>query len=199
MTRIQIIVGSPRQGAFGDKPAAWAQQHLDGRDDLDGEVIALRDYPLPFFDQSPPAHTLREYPNADVARLGRALDRADGFIIVTPEYNHGYPASLKNAMDHTFIEWRRKPVAFIGYGNVGGSRAIEQLRQVVVELDMAPLRNAVHILPEVMGPASAADPWDVSAFAPLQPKLATLVDDLLWWSNALAEARRTADERSQVA
>lgn len=98
MAQIQIIVGSPRQGAFGDKPAAWVQQHLEGHDDLDGEIIDLRDCPLPFFDQAPPAHTLREYPNAEVARLGRVLDRADGFIIVTPEYNHGYPASLKNAM-----------------------------------------------------------------------------------------------------
>ncbi|HLR93530.1 MAG TPA: NAD(P)H-dependent oxidoreductase [Jiangellaceae bacterium] len=195
MTHLQIIVASPRRGAFGDRPATWVQRYLDEHQDVRTEIVALRDYPLPLFDQAPPAHTLREYPSDEIARLGRMLDRADGFIIVTPEYNHGYPASVKNAMDHTFIEWRRKPVAFIGYGSVGGARAIEQLRQVVIELEMAPLRHAVHILPDVMGSATSGnDPSDVSAFAPLQPKLATMIDDLLWWSIALA-AHRDVEQR----
>ena len=79
----------------------------------------------------------------DVATLGNAIDRADGFVVLTGEYNHGYPAVLKNAMDWTFVEWRHKPITFVGWGNVGGARAIEQLRAVAVEFEMAPLRHAV--------------------------------------------------------
>ncbi|MFB4295028.1 NADPH-dependent FMN reductase [Actinomadura sp. NTSP31] len=115
--------------------------------------------------------------------LGRTLDRVDGYILLVGEYNHGCPAVLKNAMDHTFVEWRRKPVAF-----VGGARAIEQLRQVAVEFETAPLRHAVHILPDVMVPAmQATDAADVTAaFAPLGPNLKTLAEDLAWWTEALA-------------
>ena len=77
--------------------------------------------------------------------------------MLTAEYNHGYPAVLKNAMDWTFVEWRRKPMSFVGWGQVGGARAIEQLRQVAVEFEMAPLRHAVHILPDAMIAARQAD------------------------------------------
>ncbi len=123
--------------------------NLCGRADVavDVELVDLRDYPLPFFDAPPPARAPREYPTEEVGQLGRALDRADGYIVLTAEYNHGYPAVLKNAMDWTFVEWRRKPISFVGWGNVGGVRAIEQLRQVAVEFEMAPLRHAVHIWP----------------------------------------------------
>ena len=93
-------------------------------------------------------------------------------------------------MDWTFPEWQRKPIAFVGWGNVGGARAIEQLRLVAVEFEMAPLRHAVHILPDVMLPArQAADVSDTTAFAPLEPKLKLLADDLTWWAAALAAAR----------
>ncbi len=74
-------------------------------------------------------------------RFGRVIDRADGYVILTAEYNHGYPAVLKNALDSTFVEWRRKPVAFVGWGNTGGARAVEQLRAVAVEFEMAPLAD----------------------------------------------------------
>ena len=73
-----------------------------------------------------------------------------GIVILTGEYNHGYPAVLKNALDSTFPEWRRKPVAFVGWGNTGGARAIEQLRLVAIEFEMAPLRHAVHVLPDIL-------------------------------------------------
>jgi NAD(P)H-dependent FMN reductase len=110
--------------------------------------------------------------------------------VLTAEYNHGYPAVLKNAMDWTFPEWRRKPIAFVGWGNVGGARAIEQLRLVAVEFEMAPLRHAVHILPDIMITArQAGDVSDTTAFAPLEPKLKLLADDLTWWASALAAAR----------
>jgi NAD(P)H-dependent FMN reductase len=187
---IQVVTGTTRQGRFSERVAAWVMQYLTACGDIEVELVDLRDYPLPFFDGAPPARTLRDYPSEEVARLGRTLDRADGYVLLTAEYNHGYPAVLKNAMDHTFVEWRRKPVAFVGWGNVGGARAIEQLREIAVEFEMAPLRHAVHILPEVLIPArQASDPSDTSAFAVLEPKLKMLAEDLAWWTRTLAAGR----------
>ncbi|HUI47804.1 MAG TPA: NAD(P)H-dependent oxidoreductase, partial [Acidimicrobiia bacterium] len=149
---VQVITATTREGRFGEKVAGWAVAYLEARSEFDVELLDLRDHPLPFFDAAPPARTGREYSRDDVARLGRTIDRADAFVVVTGEYNHGYPAVFKNAMDWTFVEWRRKPITFVGWGNVGGARAIEQLREVAVEFEMAPLRHAVHILPNVMIP-----------------------------------------------
>jgi NAD(P)H-dependent FMN reductase len=188
--RIEVILASTRPGRFGERPATWVMDRLSTRTDLDAELVDLRDYPLPIFDQpAPPARTLRDYPNEGIARWGRTVDRADGFIVITSEYNHGYPASLKNALDYIFPELGRKPISFVGYGNVGGARAIEQLRLVAVEFEMAPLRHAIHILPELMVPARKADPFDLELFAPLDDRLDTAVTDLVWWANALAAAR----------
>jgi NAD(P)H-dependent FMN reductase len=191
--RIGVILGSTRPARFSERPARWVAEALAARGDLDVEQLDLRDYPLPFYEQpAPPARTLREYPDEAIERWGQKIDAADGFVFVTSEYNHGYPAALKNAIDHLFPEWHRKPAAFVGYGNVGGARAIEQLREVVVELEMAPLRHAVHILPDVMVPAMRADDYDASLFESLEPKLQLLADDLAWWTKALAAARVAA-------
>jgi NAD(P)H-dependent FMN reductase len=190
MSRIAVVVGSTRQGRFADKPAQWVAGHLAKIDGIEVDVIDLRDHPLPPFDVPPPARTQRDYPTPETARLGERVDRADGFIILTAEYNHGYPAVLKNAMDHTFVEWQRKPVAFVGWGNVGGARAIEQLRSVAIEFEMAPLRHAVHILPDLlMSAKQAPEPFDPALFAPLDDRLYRLVTELLWWTRALAGAR----------
>jgi NAD(P)H-dependent FMN reductase len=187
---IQVILGSTRDSRFSARAGAWVVEGLSARGDMEIELIDLRDYPLPFFDGISPIRTRRDYPSPEIARLGQALDRADGFVIVTPEYNHGYSAVLKNAIDHTWVEWQHKPVTFVGWGNVGGARAIEQLRLVMVELEMAPLRHAVHILPDVLVPAlRAPEPFDPSLLEPLAPKLALLGDDLHWWASALATAR----------
>jgi NAD(P)H-dependent FMN reductase len=188
--RIAVVQGTTRQDRFSQLVSRWVVGYLSARREAEVELIDLRDYPLPFFDEKPPALTGRDYPSGEVAELGRALDRADGYVILTAEYNHGYPAVLKNALDWTFVEWRRKPISFVGWGNVGGARAIEQLREVAVEFEMAPLRHAVHILPDVMRPArTITDPDDVSAFATLEPKLAALAEDLTWWMRALSDAR----------
>jgi NAD(P)H-dependent FMN reductase len=193
MRNIAVVISSTRQGRFADKPAKWVVDRLQAEDDVDVDLIDLRDHPLPPFDQAPPAYTLREYPTPEVARLGERIDRADAFVILTAEYNHGYTGTLKNAMDHTFVEWQHKPVSFVGWGNVGGARAIEQLRLVSVEFEMAPLRQAVHILPDLMLPAmQAPEPFDPALFAPLNEKLDALVGDLLWWTGALSSARAYA-------
>jgi NAD(P)H-dependent FMN reductase len=190
MPLVQVIVGSTRPGRFSDKPVAWLEDRLGRRDDLDLEIVDLRDHPLPFYDRAvPPARSLRDYPDEDVARLGRTIERADAFIIVTSEYNHGYPASLKNAMDHVFPEFNRKPVTFVGYGNVGGARAIEQLRLVAVEFEMASLRHAIHILPDLMIAARNADGISPELFSSLDQRLELVVADLLWWTATLSAGR----------
>ncbi|HEY5032328.1 MAG TPA: NAD(P)H-dependent oxidoreductase [Actinomycetes bacterium] len=190
MTQVQVIMGTTRQERFSERVSAWVVDRLGARDDLTVELVDLRDFPLPWFDGISPARTGRDYPTEEVALLGRKLDEADGYLLLTAEYNHGYPAVLKNAMDWTFVEWRRKPVAFVGWGNVGGARAVEQLRQVAVEFELAPLRHAVHILPDVLIPArQAPEPFDTDVFASLDPRLALLADDLVWWAKALAAAR----------
>lgn len=193
MAKIQVIMGTTRTGRFGERVAPWVLQRLRDHG-FDVELIDLRDYPLPFFDQKPPSVTQRDYPTKEVARLGRKLDEADGFVILTGEYNHGYPAVLKNAIDHTFVEWRRKPVAFVGWGGVGGARVIEQLRLVAVELEMAPLRHAVHILPEVIRPAlQSKDPADFSVFERIESKLKALADSLEWWVRTLSAGRAAGE------
>ncbi|MCU1462914.1 MAG: NADPH-dependent reductase [Acidimicrobiales bacterium] len=187
---LQVITGTTREGRFSERVAAWVAERLAARDDFAIELVDLRDHPLPFFDGVSPARTGREYPREDVARLGQTIDRADGYVVLTGEYNHGYPAVLKNAMDWTFVEWRRKPINFVGWGNVGGARAIEQLRQVAIEFEMAPLRHAVHILPDILIAArQAEDPDDRSVFGPLEAKLGLLADDLAWWARTLAAGR----------
>lgn len=187
---IQVILGSTRDGRFGEKAAAWVMDRLSAREDVQAELVDLRDYPMPFYEQTvPPAYGRREYPE-EVARWADKVDVADGYIIVTAEYNHGYPAILKNALDQIFPELNRKPVAFVGYGNTGGARAIEQLRLVTIELEMAPLRHAVHIMPAVMIEArNAEEPVDPEIFASLDQRLDTAVSDLAWWAQALAPAR----------
>jgi NAD(P)H-dependent FMN reductase len=184
---IQVITGTTRAERFSERVAAWVLEHLHSRGDVEVEAVDLRDHPLPFFDGVPPAKFPREYASDEVARLGGTLDRADGYVVVTAEYNHGYPAVLKNAMDWTFVEWTRKPISFVGWGNVGGARAIEQLRQVAVEFEMAPLRHAVHILADTM--IAARQVSGTGIFQPLEPKLKVLADDLLWWAEALHNAR----------
>lgn len=185
-----MIIGSTREGRFADVPARWVVAELSNIDGIDVDLVDLRDHPLPEYDVPPPARTPRKYSTEAIARFAEHIDLADGFIILTPEYNHGYTAALKNAMDHLFVEWTRKPVAFIAWGGVGGARAVEQLRQVAAEFEMAPLRHAVHILPDVMRPVlTAEDRYDLALMQPLKPRLDMMLADLQWWADALSTAR----------
>jgi NAD(P)H-dependent FMN reductase len=196
MPHIQLILGTTRENRFSERAGAWAMDRLQRRTDLTVEMVDLRDYRLEHFAlPRSPAGTQRDYPSEMIAEWGNVVDRADGYVVVTGEYNHGYPAVLKDALDHVFVELNRKPMAFIGYGNVGGARAIEQLRQVVVEMELAPVRHAVHILPEQVMAARASDPFDIETLAPLDGRLDQLATTLVWWADALAAAR----ERSLVA
>ena len=186
---LQVINGTTREGRFSERVAAWVMGRLEQHPAFEVELVDLRDHPLPFFDADSPAKTGRDYTDEAVVRFSRVIDRADGYVILTAEYNHGYPAVLKNALDSTFVEWRRKPVAYVGWGNTGGARAIEQLRAVAVEFEMAPLRHAVHILGSVMLPAMTAEEFSPSLFESLDERLEMLIKDLVWWATALKIAR----------
>ena len=183
--KIKVIVGSTRANRFSDKPATWIFDAAKKRADLDVELLDLRDYPLPFFEEGlPPGLAKDQYADPIVQKWRDKILEADGFIICTPEYNHGYPAVLKNALDYTYFAWARKAVSFVSWGGAGGTRGVEQLRLVAVELDMAPTRWAVHI----------PNPWfikDISEIDTDQNRVSAtaLLDHLTWWAGALKAAR----------
>ena len=129
--------------------------------------------------------------NAEAQRWAQKLDTFDGLIVVTPEYNHGPTAVLKNAFDYAHKEFARKPIAFVGYGGVGAARAVEQLRLVAVELQMSPVRNAVHIgMVEFMGIWQQGKQFE--DFPHLAQTAGVMLDDLAWWAKALKSARNSA-------
>lgn len=145
--KIQVIVGSTRQGRVGEKVATWVMEQTKKVAGAEFELLDLRDYPLPFFDESVSPSSIKEpYTNPAVVKWTKKISEGNAYLVITPEYNHGYPAVLKNALDYVYKEWAGKKIGFVGYGTVGAVRAIEQLRQVVIELQMIPVKAAVHIL-----------------------------------------------------
>jgi NAD(P)H-dependent FMN reductase len=193
MTVISVIVGSIRQGRFSEKPARWIFQHLENRTGIDAQLLDLRDFPMPFFDQPvPPAAPGRApYENAVVKKWTAAIARSDGFIFVTPEYNYGPAAVLKNALDWVYPEWNRKAAAFVSYGSAAGARSVQQLRQTVIELQLAPIRSSVHIPVTTLWAHFQGGNVE-AGLAELEGPAKTMIDDLLWWSEALKAARATA-------
>ena len=186
MIKIQVIIGSTRQNRFGDKPAKWIMEELKKKENFKAELIDLRDYQLPFFNEPmSPATSKGNYTNEAAKKWAQKVAEADGYIMVTPEYNHGYSAVLKNALDYVYAEWNNKPVAFVAYGSMGGARAVEQLRGVAVELQMAQIRAAVHI------PAfwTLLDGKGNLKTETLQKAADTMFQQLEWWSTALKAAR----------
>lgn len=185
--RLGIIIGSTREGRFGEKPAHWIYEIAKQRTDLAFELIDLRDHPLPFFDESmSPAWA--PVKNEAAQRWAETLAPLDGLIVVTPEYNHGPTAVLKNAFDYAYKEFIRKPIGFVGYGGVGAARAVEQLRLIATELQMAPVRNAVHIgMIEFLGIWQQGKSFE--DFPHLAQAASAMLDDIAWWAKALKSAR----------
>jgi NAD(P)H-dependent FMN reductase len=177
--QIAIIIGSTREGRWGDKVAHWFAGEARRRPDLLVDVIDLAEVDIPAV--LPMRHT------PDVQAYAERIDRADAFVVVTPEYNHSYPASLKQAIDVLNAPWRRKPVAFVSYGGLsGGLRAVEHLRQVFAELHATTIRETVslHRHPLLFDESGAL-------VEPNGPAEATkvMLDDLVWWAAALRTAR----------
>src|SRR5246127_123286 len=144
---ISVIVGSTRQGRFSEKAAQWILQQLHKREGIEARLLDLRDFPMPFFDEPlPPAMAGRPPYEHDVVKKWTApIAAAGGFFFVTPKYNKGRPAVRKNAIDWVYREWTRKAPAFVSYGSAMGARAVQQLRETAVEIQMAPIRASVHV------------------------------------------------------
>jgi NAD(P)H-dependent FMN reductase len=189
--KVKVIIGSTRQGRFSDKPAAWIAGLAKQRQEFEVELLDLRDHPLPFYDDAMPPSMVKDgaYANPEVKKWAEKIGEADAFIIVTPEYNRGPAAVLKNALDSVSREWNNKPVAFVAHGSTLGVRAIEQLRMNAIELRMAPTRDIV-ALP---GSWTFADGGTKDgAFAEHDAAGNTMLDTLTWWAQALKVARSQA-------
>jgi NAD(P)H-dependent FMN reductase len=184
--RIGVVIGSTRQERRGEAIAGWFMELARARPELEVVPLDLREFALPLYDAAKPPRVSESYPLEVQNRWIAALAGLDGFVFVTPEYNHGYPAALKNALDYAFTPWLGRPVGFVSYGGIsGGTRAVQQLRQVAIELQMAPLRDEVNIALPLRPLDERGRPND-----PLFTQRAnTLLDSLTWWGAALAEAR----------
>jgi NAD(P)H-dependent FMN reductase len=193
MTVIAVIVGSTRQGRFSEKPAQWILQHLKNRGGIDARLLDLRDFPMPFFDQpvSPATPGRPPYENEVVKKWTAEIARSDGFIFVTPEYNYGPAAVLKNALDWVYPEWNRKAAAFVSYGSAMGARGVQQLRLTAIELQLAPVRSSVYIPVATLGAHFQGGDVD-AGLTELEGAAKTMIDDLLWWTAALKAARAIA-------
>src|SRR2546425_10382166 len=190
MMTISVIVGSTRQGRFSEKPVQWILQQLQKREGIEAQLLDLRDFPMPFFDQPmPPAMPGRPPYEHDVVQKWTAqIAASDGFIFVTPEYNYGPSAVLKNAIDWVYPEWNRKAAAFVSYGSAMGARGVQQLRETAIELQLAPIRSSVHI--PVATLVAHYQGGDVAGgLAGLDAAAGKMIDDLLWWTVALKTER----------
>lgn len=184
--RLAVLIGSVRGGRLGPTVARWAAEGAAQRADLAVDVIDLAEADLPLempaFGAAPPPATA-----AALARLSPRLAAADAFLVVTPEYNHSYPAALKNAVDWHREEWQAKPVGFVSYGGLsGGLRAVEHLRTVFAELHAVTIRDTVSFHGAGARFHSDGRPRDPDG---CEPALKTLLDHLTWWAHALHAAR----------
>ncbi|WP_369215312.1 NADPH-dependent FMN reductase [Streptomyces flavofungini] len=183
--RVAVLVGSTREGRFAPVVTRWIKSHLDQREDMSADVVDLAETPLPTVL---PAFGGPLAPGTEeaLARVSPRLAAADAFVFVTPEYNHSFPATLKNAIDWHNEQWHAKPVGFVSYGGIsGGLRAVEQLRLVMAELNATTIRNTV----------SLHNAWalfdEEHAMRDPQSDAAAkaMLDQLAWWARTLSEAR----------
>jgi NAD(P)H-dependent FMN reductase len=189
MLKVGLIVGSTRPNRFADIPVRWLLQGAQERRDFEIEVLDLRDVGLPLFAEPRiPAMAQGVFLEPKAEAWRHRIGACDAFIATVAEYNHGPTAVLKNAFDSAYLEWQRKPIAFVGYGGVGGARAIEQLRGVAVGLQMAPMRFDVNIAQETFF-AALARAKSLDDFDDLKRSRTVLFDHLVWWGEALSLAR----------
>ncbi|PAP95318.1 MAG: NAD(P)H-dependent oxidoreductase [Mesorhizobium sp.] len=186
--KIAIVVGSTRAARFADVPTQWIAKIAKSHADIDVEVVDLRDFPLPFFDEVA-SSAWAPSQNEVAKRWQKKVAEFDGFIFTAAEYNHGPTAVLKNAIDYAANEWNKKPAGFVGYGSVGGARAVEQLRLHAVELQMAPVKSAVHIAwADFLAVRQGEKKLD--ELEHLNQAATALVNDVAWWAKVLKAARQ---------
>lgn len=187
--RLVIVVGSVRDGRFGPVVASWVAEQAAAHGGFDVEIVDLADIEIPLaLPATSPKYAGDEYPRpAGMAALTSALEGADAFVVVTPEYNHSYPASLKAAIDWHFTQWTAKPVAFVSYGGAAGGRhAVLHLENVLTELHAVTIRDGL-AFPNYFTAWEDGRPLDESVVGYAK----TLLDQLSWWAGALKSARDT--------
>lgn len=183
-----MVLVSVREGRRGEAFARWIQGLLSAREGVEASIVDLKDWPLPPY--TAPVHpTVAEKtlpPDGLPGRWATLLRGFDAFVIVTPEYNTGYSGQLKNALDHVNAPWNYKPVGFVSYGGVSaGTRAVQQLRQVAIELRMVPIRDEVPM--SLIG--LAVDERGFPAAELYVKRAAAMLDELVWWARLLKDGR----------
>ncbi|GAA4018204.1 NAD(P)H-dependent oxidoreductase [Allokutzneria multivorans] len=192
MTRIAVLIGSTRPGRRGVVVADWvaraAAAHASvAAGEVEIDVVDLADHALPLLDEPVPA-LAGDYRNEHTRRWAEVIGAYDGFVVVTPEYNHSFPAALKNAIDYLYAEWNDKAAGFVSYGAHGGMRAVEQLRTVLAEVKVASVRTQVFFsMATDLELFTEPDAWTASSYQ--AENLATMLDELIAWSNALKPLR----------
>ncbi len=193
--RIAVIIGSTRDSRFADKPANWIYELARERADWEVELVDIRDFDLPLFNERASNMWM---PSADPRAVAwqDKLATFDAFIFVTSEYNRSVPGSLKNALDQAYKEWVRKPAAVVAYGAVGGARAAEHLRTIAIELQMIPTRFGVHIQgADFMKVHPMGEDGAMSEIEDhILPGAKAMLDDLDWWTRATMAARAKVAE-----
>ena len=184
--RILIILGSVREGRMAEPVGNWALEQAAAHPHIDAELVDLKEWNLPFYAfAKPPA--AGGYTDPLQLKWAEKIAAADGYVLICPEYNHGPPAVLKNALDFVYAEWNRKPCTFVGYGGNGGARAVEILRQVVSNVELADVRAQV-------GLSLFTDFENFTTFKPgphLEATVNGMLDQVIAWGGALKPLRTT--------
>lgn len=184
MLKIGIITGSTRPGRVNLQVAEWVKHIADKRSDVTFEIVDIADYQLPLYDEAIPA-AYGQYAHEHTKKWAAKIGSLDGFIFVTPEYNHSFSGALKNAIDFIYGEWNNKAAGFVSYGSGGGIRAVEQLRQIMSEIQIADVRAQVFM-------SLFSDFENFSVFKPdhrHEASLETVLDQVISWSKALKSVR----------
>jgi NAD(P)H-dependent FMN reductase len=186
--RIAIIIGSTRPGRRGEAVAQWVHKVATQRGDAAYEIVDLADHDLPHLDEeTPAAYGPHTYTRPHTRRWAETVAAYDGFVFVTPEYNHSYTAALKNAIDYLYTEWHNKSAGFVGYGLNGGVRAVEHLRAVMAELHIADVRDQITLnYFTEFGPDGEVQPTGHQEVI-----LHRMLDQVVSWGGALATLRRS--------
>jgi len=189
--KIAIIISSTRPTRFGDVPAKWILEKANARPEIAAEIVDIRDFDLPFFDEMA-SNAWMPSANQNAVKWQNKISEFDGYIFVAAEYNRSITGALKNAIDQAYTNWNKKVFGAVGYGTVGAARAIEHLRGIGVELQMVSTRSAVHIggadfmsvHPGFGGTKTLAD-----LEASIGNSAKDMLDQVIWWGNATKAAR----------
>lgn len=199
--KIGIIISSTRASRFGDKPAQWILEKANERPEIDAEIVDLRDFDLPFFDEVA-SNAWVPSQNANAVKWQNKISEFDGYIFVVAEYNRAITGALKNAIDQAYTNWNGKTFGAVGYGTVGAARAIENLRTIGVELQMASTRSAVHIGGSdffAVHPLGQQNKPMSDIEGSVGPSAKDMLDQLIWWGQATKAARQNDEAAAKAA